>query len=118
NPSADPSHLLSLLPTAPEAAFNPYDSRHNPTCLPSTRADLLKQIEIWADGSDDRHIFWLNGWAGTRKSTIAHEQERLGASFFSSRDQENRRHAGKVFTSIATQLAKQNAVLKNISARQ
>ncbi|KAL9584907.1 MAG: hypothetical protein Q9212_001841 [Teloschistes hypoglaucus] len=119
NPSDDPSHLLSLLPTAPEAAFNAYDSRHDPTCLPGTRADLLKQIEIWADGSDDRHIFWLNGWAGTGKSTIArtvarhyHEQERLGASFFFSRDQENRRHAGKVFTSIATQLAKQNAVLK------
>lgn len=79
----------------------------------------MKHIEIWADGSDDRHIFWLNGWAGTGKSTIArtvarhyHEQERLGASFFFSRDQENRRHAGKVFTSIATQLAKQNAVLK------
>ncbi|KAL9607560.1 MAG: hypothetical protein Q9167_007535, partial [Letrouitia subvulpina] len=115
NSSDNPSHLLSLLPTAPQAAFNAYDSRHDSTCLPGTRADLLKQIEIWADGPDDRHIFWLNGWAGTGKSTIArtvarryHEQDRLGASFFFSRDQENRCHAGKVFTSIATQLAKQN----------
>ena len=57
--------------------------------------------------------------AGTGKSTIArtvarqyHERDRLGASFFFSRDQQDRRHTGKLFTSIATQLAKQNALLK------
>lgn len=57
--------------------------------------------------------------AGTGKSTIArtvarryHERDRLGASFFFSRNQQDQRHAGKLFTSIATQLAKQNALLK------
>ncbi len=79
----------------------------------------MTQIEAWADGSDDKHIFWLNGMAGTGKSTIArtvarryHERDRLGASFFFSRDQQDRRHAGKLYTSVATQLAKQNALLK------
>ncbi|KAI9708129.1 MAG: hypothetical protein M1828_003189, partial [Chrysothrix sp. TS-e1954] len=118
NPSDDSSHLLTLLPTAAQAACYAYDSRHD-GCLEGTRADLLKEIEIWAEGTDERHIFWLNGWAGTGKSTIArtialryHEQDRLSASFFFSRDQEDRRHARKVFTTIATQLAEQNASLK------
>ena len=113
------SHLLSLLPSVPRAAFYSHDTRDKPTCLPGTRADLLEQIESWADGTDDRHIFWLHGWAGTGKSTIArtvarryHDRDRLGATFFFSRDEKDRCHSGKLFTSIATQLARQNAVLK------
>ncbi|KAI9717989.1 MAG: hypothetical protein M1828_007025 [Chrysothrix sp. TS-e1954] len=118
NPSDASSHLLTPLPTAPQAACYAYDSRHD-GCLEGTRADLLKEIEIWAEGTDERAIVWLNGWAGTGRSTTArtlalryHEQNRLSASFLFSRDQEDRPHAGKVFTSIATQLAEQNALLK------
>lgn len=57
-------------------------------------------------------IFWLNGRAGTGKSTIAQtlatEQSRQGAlvaSFFFSRDYEDQRHTGKFVTTIAKQLA-------------
>jgi WD40 repeat protein len=57
-------------------------------------------------------IFWLNGLAGTGKSTVArtiaytyHKQKRLGASFFFSRGGGDVGHAGKFFTSIAVQLA-------------
>ena len=73
----------------------------------------------WADGHDGRHIFWLNGMAGTGKSTIARtvardcsEQERLGASFFFSRGGGDASHAGKFFTTIAWQLAKVSPSLK------
>lgn len=41
-----------------------------------------------------------------------HKRDRLEASFFFFRDQQDRRHVGKLFTSLATQLAKQNALLK------
>jgi hypothetical protein len=82
------------------------------TCLPHTRVDLLQEIYDWAGGRDERCIFWLNGLAGTGKSTIARtiarryfERERLGASFFFSRGDEDVSHAGKFFTSIAAQLA-------------
>ncbi|KAF2183610.1 hypothetical protein K469DRAFT_582108, partial [Zopfia rhizophila CBS 207.26] len=58
-------------------------------------------------------IFWLNGLAGTGKSTIARtiartysEHGRLGASFFFSRGGGDVRHAGKFITSIAVQLAR------------
>jgi hypothetical protein len=57
-------------------------------------------------------IFWLNGLAGTGKSTVArtiahtyHEQKRLGCSFFFSRGGGDASHAGKFVTSIAAQLA-------------
>ncbi|OAF58542.1 hypothetical protein VC83_04965 [Pseudogymnoascus destructans] len=58
----------------------------------ATHVDLLQEIYDWADGKDERCIFWLNGLAGTGKSTISrtvarryNEQKRLGASFFFSK---------------------------------
>ena len=105
-------NLFSLIPVATNAPFNSYDRQHEPTCLLNTRVDLLQEIYDWADGQDERCIFWLNGLAGTGKSTIARtvarryfERERLGASFFFSRGGGDVSHAGKFFTSIAVQLA-------------
>jgi hypothetical protein len=104
--------VLNSLPTAKDAPFNAYQKRHDPTCLPDTRVNLLRDIYSWADGQDERCIFWLNGLAGTGKSTIArtvarryHDQKRLGASFFFSRGGGDVGHAGKFVTSIAWQLA-------------
>src|SRR5207248_2717363 len=105
-------NILKQIPFAAQAAFNSYDKQHDRVCLPDTRVDVLEQIMAWADGHDERCIFWLNGMAGTGKSTIArtvarayYEQERLGASFFFSRGGGDVSHAGKFFTSIAVQLA-------------
>jgi hypothetical protein len=107
--------LLRHLPYADEAPFNSYNRRHESAYLPDTRVDLLQGIYNWADaadGQDERCIFWLNGLAGTGKSTIsrtvAHrydEQKRLGASFFFSKGGGDVGHAGKFFTSLAVQLA-------------
>ncbi|PQE16458.1 WD40 YVTN repeat-like-containing protein [Rutstroemia sp. NJR-2017a WRK4] len=110
--NSDQENLLSRLPIALNAAFNSFNRQHEPTCLPETRVDLLQEIYKWADGQDGRCIFWLNGLAGTGKSTIARtiartyfDQERLGASFFFSRGGGDVGHAGKFFTSLAVQLA-------------
>ena len=68
----------------------------------------------WAEDPQDRHVFWLNGLAGTGKSTIAQTfsqmvaQNRtlhLGASFFCSRDYLERRDLGNIFPTLAYQLA-------------
>jgi ABC-type dipeptide/oligopeptide/nickel transport system ATPase component len=63
-------------------------------------------------GRQDQFLFWLNGQAGTGKSTIAltvaqrfHDEKRLGASFFFSRDQNGRNNAKMFFTTLASQLA-------------
>jgi hypothetical protein len=80
---------------------------------------VLQEITSWADGQDKRCVFWLNGAAGTGKSTIArtiarkyYNEGRLGASFFFSRGGGDVSHAGKFFTSIASQLASQSNTLK------
>ncbi|KAF2183651.1 putative WD-repeat protein [Zopfia rhizophila CBS 207.26] len=104
---------LEKLPVAAAASFNCYDRRHDSDCIQNTRVELLQEIKNWADGGDDRPIFWLRGLAGTGKSTIArtiahyyHDRRRLAASFFFSRDiGGDVRHARKFFTSIAAQLA-------------
>ncbi|KFY27130.1 hypothetical protein V491_01015 [Pseudogymnoascus sp. VKM F-3775] len=116
NNCASPEDSLRLLPFASNAPFNSYNRQYEPTCLPDTRVDLLQEIYEWADeknAQDERCIFWLNGLAGTGKSTIArtiarkyHEQRRLGASFFFSKGGGDVSHAGKFFTSLAAQLAK------------
>lgn len=86
--------------------------QHELTCLPDTRVDLLQLIYDWADTNDDKSIFWLNGLAGTGKSTIARtvarryfDNERLGASFFFSKGGGDVGHARKFCTTIALQLA-------------
>jgi hypothetical protein len=81
-------------------------------CTPGTREALLGDLLTWAAASDSPCLFWLNGLAGTGKSTIArtlcerlNERGVLGASFFISRDQSDRREATNIVRSIAYQLA-------------
>ncbi|KAH7397941.1 hypothetical protein BKA64DRAFT_745489 [Cadophora sp. MPI-SDFR-AT-0126] len=107
----EPFKELDCLPFATDAQFNSFDRQDKVICLPDTRVDLLQEIYDWADGQDERCLFWLNGMAGTGKSTIAHtiarkyfEEERLGASFFFSRGGGDVSHASKFLTSIAVQL--------------
>ncbi|KAK5634087.1 hypothetical protein RRF57_009801 [Xylaria bambusicola] len=104
--------MLQSLPCAVDASFNSYAKQDLSVCLPNTRVGLLKEIYNWVDSEDERCIFWLNGLAGTGKSTIArtvarryYAQKRLGASFFFSRGGGDVGHASKFFTSIAVQLA-------------
>ncbi|KAK3326978.1 WD40-repeat-containing domain protein [Cercophora scortea] len=103
---------LSALPVASLAAFNSNNNQYKPTCLPGTRSELLRVIEEWADGDDDSCIYWLNGIAGTGKSTVAqtiamtyHNRGSLGASFFFSRGGGDVGNATRLITTLARQLA-------------
>ena len=111
-PQAGPDNTLDRLPRAEDAPFNAFAKQHEPACLPDTRVALLDEIHSWADGTDERCVFWLSGLAGTGKSTIARtvarrygDRQRLAASFFFSRGGGDVGHAGKFVTSIAVQLA-------------
>lgn len=115
----DMDSVLKELPYATDAPFNARKWQHAPTCLPDTRVDLLRQIQDWINGNDTCSIFWLNGLAGTGKSTIAQtvanncfQQGCLGASFFFSKGGGNISHAGQFFTTIAIQLAEESQFLK------
>ena len=110
--SAEQDRCLSKLPYAVGANFDSYERQHEPYCLPDTRVDILRQIMEWSADPCHKSIFWLNGMAGTGKSTIARtitrtltEQRRFVANFFFSRGRGDLSHTGKLFSTIAIQLA-------------
>ena len=89
-----------------------YSSGNRQGCLKGTRADVLLQLERWLKDEQDHRVFWLNGLAGTGKSTIAQTfaeisfaDGKLGASFFCSRDFDNRNNLQEIFPTLAFQLA-------------
>lgn len=104
-----------------------YSSEHHQKCLKGTREQVLQDIEAWAADSRDERVYWLNGHAGSGKSTIAQTfaensfaAGRLGASFFCSRDTPERSNLKLIFPTIAFQLARQSDsfrhhLLKNVS---
>ena len=82
-------------------------------CLKGTRTAILDEIELWICDFDKPPVYWLNGLAGTGKSTIAQTiaertfaDGRLGASFFCSRDFEDRGNLQSIFPTLAVQLAR------------
>ncbi|KAF9644124.1 hypothetical protein BDM02DRAFT_1069459 [Thelephora ganbajun] len=102
--------ILKDFPSAKAAEYRHGDRKG---CLRGTRGAILDEIELWARDSDKPPIYWLNGLAGTGKSTIAQTiaerifaDGRLGASFFCSRDFQDRRDLKFIFPTIAVQLAR------------
>ena len=89
-----------------------YLSGNRQGCLRGTRKGVLWEIENWLVDEGKQHIFWLNGLAGTGKSTIAQTfaerafaDGKLGASFFCSRDFTDRSNLQAIFPTLAFQLA-------------
>lgn len=100
----------------PGALFNAYGQDHH-ACHPATRREVLGEIQGWAEHAMGKSIFWLNGMAGTGKSTIAYTVAEwlhqpgastcatLGASFFFKRGERDRASAALFFPTIVRQLA-------------
>jgi hypothetical protein len=104
--------ILGSLPHVPEAAFNSQVNGSYPICLPDTRTELLQELDDWINGSDQRSLLWLNGIAGTGKSTVArtvcrrwYDKKMLGASFFFSTGNGEVSSSKKLVTTLAWQLA-------------
>ena len=94
------------------ATFDSHIDEHDARCHPDTRTDLRNKIQDWARNPNGECIFWLNGMAGTGKSTISRtiaqtfaDNEELGASFFFKRGEGDQGKAARFFTTIASQLA-------------
>ena len=105
------------------AAYNSSARESARGCLEGTRVGVLEKIHSWIR-TGDTLLFWLNGVAGTGKSTIAHtiaehydHEGSRGASFFFSRDQQARRETRFLFQTIAFQLGNAYPALKLKIAR-
>ncbi|KAK4220487.1 hypothetical protein QBC38DRAFT_404829, partial [Podospora fimiseda] len=102
---------LAILQPVSGAAFDSHAEENNARCYDGTRTELLLQIREWAENSQAESIFWLNGKAGTGKSTISRTMAEsfardglLGASFFFKRGEGDRGKARLVFPTIVNQL--------------
>ncbi|PGG94981.1 hypothetical protein AJ79_10333, partial [Helicocarpus griseus UAMH5409] len=101
---------LQKLKIASGAAFDAYENQHD-ECLLGTRVELLHNIEEWTTSPHSKCIFWLNGKAGTGKSTISRtiasrlkKKGSLGASFFFKRGEEDQGNAKRLFSTLVQQL--------------
>jgi len=93
-------------------------------CLKGTRKAVLDDIESWSKDLDMSPVYWLNGLAGTGKSTIAQTiaervfaDGRLGASFFCSRDFKDRSDIHYIFPTLAFQLAHKHPEFRSTLVR-
>jgi hypothetical protein len=99
--------LLDMLPHAKDAG-----SGNCENCLEGTREDVLRATISWARDPQNRRVFWLNGHTGSGKSTICQSfaeycstHDLLGASFFCSRDFQDRSNLDLIFPTLALGLA-------------
>src|SRR5882762_4606458 len=100
-----------------------YQGTKRVTCADGTRTEILDTIYRWfkaeplqaevlqTKGNPQGQIFWLDGVAGTGKSTIAqtvadhyHKTGELRASFFCARDDADCSNISMIFPTIAYQL--------------
>ncbi|KZV62707.1 hypothetical protein PENSPDRAFT_758505 [Peniophora sp. CONT] len=97
------------------------------SCLEDTRVDVLDKLQCWSSDTDADapRIYWLNGMAGTGKSTIARsfgryleKESRLGGSFFCSRgDNVVLQNAKLIIPTLARALSSQDSAYRSALVR-
>ncbi|KAF4609693.1 hypothetical protein D9613_011929 [Agrocybe pediades] len=81
-------------------------------CTASTREQILDDLRTWVKDPDGSKVFWMNGMAGTGKTTILYsfcewleDDKRLVGNFFCSRASASCGDLNNITRSIAYQLA-------------
>ncbi|KAL3431437.1 hypothetical protein BDV09DRAFT_150739 [Aspergillus tetrazonus] len=102
---------LVELKVAEEAHYNAFTGEADQECLPETRTELLEEIKSWATDPHRQPVFWLQGMAGTGKSTVSRTVARwldneglLGGSFFFKKGGTDREDAKRLFTTLTKQI--------------
>ncbi|QRV84492.1 WD repeat-containing protein [Ceratobasidium sp. AG-Ba] len=81
-------------------------------CALNTRLEVLEKFRVWRDDAQGEKIFWLNGMAGTGKTTVSYSlcqqlesETRLAANFFCSRLLSNCHRVELIIPTLAYQFA-------------
>ncbi|KAF8669418.1 WD40 repeat-like protein [Rhizoctonia solani] len=82
-------------------------------CAAKTREKVISDLEAWKNKREGERVYWINGMAGTGKTTIAttlcstlDKRHELGASFFCTRSLPECRDVKLILPTIAYQLAR------------
>ncbi|KAJ1299666.1 hypothetical protein OPQ81_011059 [Rhizoctonia solani] len=114
---------IGRLPSSPSAWYdsNAGAELNRRECTPGTRVIVLEQILEWTRNKHEGGVYWLNGMAGTGKTTIAYSvckrldaENKLAASFFCSRLRDECRNVNLIIPSIAYQLAHFSPPFQNV----
>ncbi|CAE6441609.1 unnamed protein product [Rhizoctonia solani] len=90
------------------------------TCTENTRTKILQDSMKWSEDPNSAKIYWMNGMAGTGKTTIVYSlatileaRKQLAASFFCTRISPECREAKQIVPTIAYQLARRSAPFRH-----
>ncbi|KAH7317534.1 hypothetical protein B0J17DRAFT_724376 [Rhizoctonia solani] len=83
------------------------------SCTEGTRTKVLGGLDGWLHDSSSPVIYWMNGMAGTGKTTIAYsfceqveKRKQLAASFFCTRNSVDCRSTSQIIPTVTYQLAR------------
>ncbi|CAE6430499.1 unnamed protein product [Rhizoctonia solani] len=89
-------------------------------CTAKTREIIHKDLQTWTTNPESEKIYWMNGMAGTGKTTIVYSlcewlesTNRLGASFFCSRISSTCRSLSRIVPTLAYQLARYSPAFRS-----
>ncbi|KEP44908.1 putative vegetative incompatibility protein HET-E-1, partial [Rhizoctonia solani 123E] len=89
-------------------------------CTVQTRETIHQDLQTWTTNPESAKIYWMNGMAGTGKTTITYSlcewlenTNRLGASFFCSRISSTCRSLSRIVPTLAYQLARYSPAFRS-----
>ncbi|CAE6403637.1 unnamed protein product [Rhizoctonia solani] len=90
------------------------------SCTENTRTEILSNLMKWSEDRSMASIYWMNGMAGTGKTTIAYSacvaleaSKQLAGSFFCTRTSSECRDAKRIVPTIAYQLARRSTPFRS-----
>ncbi|GAM91406.1 hypothetical protein ANO11243_094560 [Dothideomycetidae sp. 11243] len=119
---------LARLVRAEGAIHGSHEDEHLASCMEGTRTELIAELDHWLGDPDSKRTFWLCGMAGTGKSALSRTfaakliarqsaGECLVATFFFKRGAGDRANAGRLFPTMASQLADLDPTMRTLVAK-
>ena len=89
-------------------------------CTAETREKIIQDLKDWAENKGGAKIYWMNGMAGTGKTTIGYslcewlaQAGKLGGNFFCSRADPECRNVNNIVPTLAFQLSQSSPAYRS-----